>query len=232
MTVPKMPPATRTATAVLMLAVAALPQRARAQETDGRWLLAIGIAPLGFRHAATTFDGGSEQTSSAWEAGLGAATLMAGSGMGRWVFAIELSVTHEEQESEQVVDIISSATIVDAKATETRFSVGPSVRYLFTEGGIRPFVEFGVGAGMAHSDLPQDETKLTVLSAHTGPGLQLELAEAASLDLHVRAAYRSSSGKLTTQTQPFADPAFFDGEFDVDVDTLEVALHARLSIWL
>ena len=129
---------------------------------------------------------------------------------------------------------MSSASISRADFSSVQIGVGPNVRYLFVEGSVRPFVEIGGGMTSLHSEQSTYEQDMISFYAHVGPGLQVRVVEAVSFDALLRAQYGSGSGesslKLIVTSGGLVDD--IGTRSDVSVDTFELALHARISIWL
>jgi hypothetical protein len=215
-----------------------------AQETDGRVLIGVGVAPLSITRSTLKIDGVDDRSKTFIRAGLGGpATLAAGYGLGSWVLALEASFTYEVEDEEDVVwDYQFAERDGDLVTKRTALSIGPSARYLFLDGALRPFVEVGAGIGFdSASSSPRGSTvDETTLYARGGPGLQLRLADAVSLDLTLRFGYASTSGDLELDTTVGGEgdpgtgvlvPVYVEWS-DYTVAQLSADLFARLSIWL
>jgi hypothetical protein len=229
----------RRAAVFVCLAALTLPTRfAIAQETDARWLAGLGIAPLSYELGSTDFPSTS-QSATGWRIGPGGdAALLVGRGFGAWVVAVELSLRHTVQSVEQDIevadDIELSPSTVTIESSATRVAIGPDVRYLFGEGGVRPFAELGAGLSLTSGD-GAGSSDLTAFYGRLGPGVQLQLVPFASLDLLLRGQFSSGSGEYEPPSL-FVDPGtgmpVSAQPVDIDVQAFEIGLHARLSVWL
>ncbi|MEP0266783.1 outer membrane beta-barrel protein [Dokdonia sp.] len=85
----------------------------------------------------------------------------------------------------------------DFESTNTAFVFSPFVRYYFTEGNVKPFLQGTVGAGFSNTkvddDFGEDEFKNSVFNYGFEGGVAFFLGNSASIDLGV--GYRSSSVK-------------------------------------
>lgn len=217
---------------------------ALAQETDGRVLIGAGIAPLSITRSTLKIDGVDDRSKAFTRAGLGGqATLAAGYGLGSWVLALEASFTYEVEDEEAVVwDYGFAERDGDLVTKRTGLSIGPSVRYLFLDEALRPFIEVGAGIGYnsTSSGSSRADVEETTLYARGGPGVQLRLADAVSLDLALQFGYASSSGELDLNDiigeQYNAATGMYVPIYvqptDYAVAQLSAELFARLSIWL
>jgi hypothetical protein len=217
----------------------AIASAAHAQETDRQVLIGIGIAPLSVTSTTSTTDGAADRSTTVMQASLGGKVLLAaGFGLGPWVLALEGAFSHSVAREEQDESGFDEADAFVTKRSELTF--GPSGRFLFIEGAVRPYVEIGAGFGLLLEDAEGLTEDGTTLYVRGGPGVQLRLTDAASLDLTLRAGYAATSGEIemrplgrrynaaTGLYQPI-DPVFAD-EYDIHEISVDVA--ARLSIWL
>lgn len=221
---------------------------AQAQATDGQLMIGGGIAPVSVTYTKTKVEGVPEQQSTFLQSGLGGhAQLAAGFGLGPWVLAIETaflySVAHETEDVDDYELGYASEETVVTKRTD--FMIGPSARFLFLEGAVRPFVEAGVGIGFGAVDGPAPYSEGTMLYVRGGPGVQLRLADSVSIDLMLRVGYSTTSGEFDIQIprtgQSEGNPDAMGGTPDFGVEAsglgynirqISAELTARLSIWL
>lgn len=217
---------------------------AHAQETDGHFMIGAGIAPVSVMYSTLKFESSPEQQRTFVQAGLaGQAQLAAGMGFGPWVLAIEAAFLYSSaHESEEDSDFALGETSVIKR---TDFMIGPTARFLFIEGAVRPFVEAGAGIGFAAVDgTGLSSEGAILLYARGGPGVQLRLADSVSLDLTLRAGYSTTSGEIDFRIPPIGqsegNPDVQGGSPDFQVDDsleytfrqISADLAARLSIWL
>ena len=225
----------RAAAALSLLLALLLPGgSAHAQQTDGRWLVGLGIVPLSYAIESADV-GGTSESASTWRFGPGGeAAVLVGRGFGAWVVALEFSLRHTSESVEREVDVVSSASTVTVESSSTRVSIGPDVRYLFGESAVRLFVEAGGGFALTDNEFEGLENNETGFYLHVGPGMQLELAQFASLDLLLRA--RGSVGSGESEPGGIIDPGtgmpLVAEPVEIDVKAFELGLHARLSLWL
>ncbi len=216
----------------LLLALLLLTRPLLAQDTDQHWLVGLGIVP--FSYTLEGDRGGSRRDASIWRVGPGGeAAVLVGRGFGAWVVALEFSLQHTSSSVEEEVDIVSSASRITVESSSTRVSIGPDVRHLFGESAVRLFVEAGGGFALTAREFAELESSETAFYLHVGPGVQLELAPFASLDVLLRA--RGSAGWGEREPTILLTPlgGMSVGEpIDVDTRAFEVGLHARLSLWL
>lgn len=103
---------------------------------------------------------------------------------------------------------------------------------------MRPYVEAGAGLGVLSVDAETDTDDGITLYVRGGPGVQLRLTDAVSLDLTLRLGYAATSGEVGLSILGRYDSVtglFRPGpretlEYDVDQILADVA--ARLSLWL
>lgn len=231
--------------ACLALAHLLIATSARAQETNGQVMISGGIAPVSVTYMTMKMEEASEQQRTFVQSGLGGETqLAAGIGLGPWVLGIETaflySVSHVSQDFGEYED----ASEETAVSKRTDLLIGPSARFLFIEGAVRPFIEATAGIGLAATDGPGADSEGTMLYVRGGPGLQLRLAESVSLDLTLRVGYSTTSGAIDFQlpsigqsegnpdSQGGSPNFYFDPSLDYNVRQISVDLSARLSIWL
>jgi hypothetical protein len=212
--------------------------RAHAQETDGQVLIGIGIAPLSVTSTTTMTEGAGDRSTTLARASLGREVLLAaGVGIGQWVLAIETAFAHSVTRQDQD-DTASFDDVFVTKRSE--ITLGPSARFLFVEGALRPFVEVGAGFGVLTVDVDGVTDNGITLYVRGGGGLQLRLTDAASLDLALRAGYAATSGKSYSPqsggrlnaTTGLYQPGYPSSSLEYDVDQLSADIAARLSIWL
>lgn len=212
---------------------------ADAQDTDRRVLIGIGIAPLSVTSTKSTTDLASDRSTTVTQASLGGKVLLSGGlGLGPWVLALEAAFSHSVAREEQDESSFDGTDAFVTKRSE--ITLGPSGRFLFIEGMVRPYVEIGAGFGLLLEDAEGAMEDGTTLYVRGGPGVQLRLTDAASIDLALRAGYAATSGEiemyllggrynamtgLYEQTYPASSV-----EYDIHEITADIA--ARLSIWL
>jgi hypothetical protein len=185
-------------------------------------------------------DGLPDRDRTLIETGLGGqVALTAGYGLGSWVLVLETALTHsvDRLHIEEGDTAFSNETEAVVKHTELTF--GPGVRFLFIEGSVRPFIEVGAGLGIVMDDEPGSQGDATTLYVRGGPGAQLRLADAVSLDLALRFGYASTSaeaennivGSRLNATTGIFEPVY-GGTHDYSIRQITGDLFARLSIWL
>lgn len=213
---------------------------AHAQATDGQVLIGIGIAPLSVTDTTTTMERGSSGSATVVQAGLGGQVLLAaGLGLGPWVLALETAFVHSVARDEQDDASFGETESYVTKRSEITF--GPSARFLFTEGALRPYVEAGAGLGVLTVDTEGFTDDGIALYVRGGPGLQLPLTDAVSLDLTLRVGYAATSGEIEApaivglRLNPVTglyEPGGSSETREYDVRELTAGVAARLSIWL
>lgn len=212
---------------------------AHAQETDGQVLIAGGISPVSVTHTTISMDGERDRSTTFAQSGLGGQTRLAvGFGLGPWVLALETAFTYSVARDEQDGPSFNALETFVTKRTEIMF--GPSARFLFVEGAVRPYVETGAGFGVLRVDAEGNADDGVTLYVRGGPGLQLRLADAVSLDLTLRVGYAATTGEaerysvlsrpVNTTTGLYEPYATVSVEYDVRQIAADVA--ARISIWL
>lgn len=210
-----------------------------AQETNRHVMVGIGIAPLSVTSTRSATEGiVADRSTTVTQASLGGKVLLAaGFGLGPWVLALETAFSHWVAREEQDESSFDEADFV-TKRSELTF--GPSGRLLFIEGAVRPYVELGAGFGLLLEDADGATDSGTTLYVRGGPGVQLRLTDAASLDLTLRAGYAATSGDL--EVRPFGarynattglyQPIYPTSSVEYDVHEITADIAARLSIWL
>lgn len=209
----------------------------QAQQTDRRFLLGGGIVPLSFAHSKINVsESPPEQTKTSTRTGLGDDVLLTlGYGIGSWVIALESALSYSVDS--YGADITTASTDEDALYTELQ--IGPSLRYLFNESGVRWFLEAGAGLGSAVSSTNTAEADSRTLYVRGGPGLQIRLADPVSLDLALRLGYATTSAEVEVTADNTASPVnrasrreLTTALTDYSIAETTVDMSARLSIWL
>ena len=209
------------ATVALALIIGGSTQ-ARAQQTDERFLIGGGFEPISLSWTRTKIGGQPSQTTTTTHWGPSGEILLAfGYGLGAWVLALEAAFGTTTDTTEQV-DIVASASQSDYRVSRTSLVIGPSARLLFGEANVRPFVEAAIGLAIERLASGDSESDSLALFARGGPGLQLRLADAVSLDVSLRLGYTAASGTVDLEIGPS----------DFTSSALDLGTVARLSIWL
>lgn len=210
--------------------------QARAQQTDGQFLIGGGIEPFSIAWTRTEIGSLPTQSTTTTHWGPSGDILLAfGYGFGAWVLALEAAFGNTTDTTEQV-DIVTSASEVDYSVSRTTLTIGPSARLLLGEANVRPFVEAGIGLAIERLASGSSDSDSLALFVRCGPGLQLRLADAASLDVSFRVGYAAASGTIDPDVRVIVlDPASGEAEIgasDFTSSAIEVSTVARLSIWL
>lgn len=212
---------------------------AHAQETERQLLIGIGIAPLSLTSTTSTMEGAADRSATVTQASLGGKVLLAaGFGLGPWVLALETAFSHSVAREEQDESSFDQTDAFVTKRSELTF--GPSGRFLFIEGAVRPYVEIGAGFGLLLEDAEGLTENGTTLYVRGGPGVQLRLTDAASLDLTLRAGYAATSGEIDmplygtrlNAATGLYQPIYRASSLEYDIHEITADLTARLSIWL
>jgi hypothetical protein len=214
----------------------------RAQDTNGAVLIGGGLVQAAMTRTTMKVDGAPAQSTTLLQSPLdGRPLLTVGFGLGSWVLAVEAALVYSPASVDVEYDYEYSAYDIKRIVERTEIRLGPSARYLFGDGEVRPFIEAGVGLGVRTSDNASDASSQgNTLYAHAGPGAQLRLSSSASLDLALHVGYATTSGELKpaivgsrfNATTGLYAPIYSSPGPEYAVQQITADLAARLSIWL
>jgi hypothetical protein len=230
------------ACALLSHLLAIAPAIAYAQETDGRFLIGAGIVPAAVTHTTMKVDGMPAQSSTLLQSPLRTqALLTAGLGLGSWVLAIDAALVRAATSVDVEYDYELTTRQIKRVTKRTEIRLGPSARYLFGDGVVRPYIEVGAGLGVRVSGTGSGtRSQGDTLYAHAGPGAQVRLSDSLSLDLALQVGYTATSGELepavggrrfNTVTGLYS-PVYGSSGVGYTVQQLTADIAARLLVWL
>jgi hypothetical protein len=214
---------------------------AHAQETDGRFLIGLGIVQTPVTHTTMKVDGRPAQSSTLLQSPLGGQALFtAGFGLGSWVFAIEARLVRSTASVDIEYDYEYRESQIKQVARRTEVRLGPSARYLFGDGVVRPFIEAGAGLGVRISSVDSGmRSQGDTLYARGGPGAQLRLSDSSSLEVALQVGYATTPGELEpvvgSRLNPVTglySPIYPGSAIDYTVQQITADVAVRLSVWL